>query len=376
MIDDSPSFLNKSLPDNRDMAEIERLTSMGELVAGIAHELTNPLTAILGYSEILKSLDIDPQIKRYISNIHIAAMRSVKIMEGLLTFLRKKEVELSVINVNDVIKQTVSLFEYQMRTNSISLIMNLSSSIPFVKGDFYKLQQVFFNIIMNALQSLETWYKDRRVSISTEFQNDIVRIIIADSGPGIDSDCITKIFLPFYTTKPKGTGLGLSIAYGIIKEHGGEISVCSKGYGCSFIVELPPADYEHHGFTEVKKSDFIRKINKKILIVDDDELVIDALGSILELMGCDVVFTTVASDGMSELKKRDFDLVFVDYKMPHMSGIDFIESASEFIDIKRFVLITGDVTLDADKIRHKYDIPVICKPISLKELKSIFSNGA
>jgi signal transduction histidine kinase len=237
---DGFSFFNNDVPD-RDIMEIERLASLGELIAGISHELNDPLSAILGYSEILQTIDMDPQVKRYINNIHISAMRSAKVVEGLLTFLRKNEIEFNAININDVIKQTVSLFEYQMRTNSISLVLGLSSDIPHAMGDFYRLQQVFFNIIMNALQALEKWHDERRISISSDSCEGGVRVIVSDSGPGIDREHIHRIFSPFFTTKPRGTGLGLSIVQGIIKEHGGRISVLSEGQGCSFVIELPSA---------------------------------------------------------------------------------------------------------------------------------------
>ncbi|MDI6728709.1 MAG: ATP-binding protein [Thermodesulfovibrionales bacterium] len=237
---DGFSFFNNGLPD-RDIMEIERLASLGELIAGISHELNDPLSAILGYSEILQTIDMDPLIKRYINNIHISAMRSAKVVEGLLTFLRKKEIKFNQININDVIKQTVSLFEYQMRTNGISLVLRLSSDIPHAMGDFYRLQQVFFNIIMNALQALEKWRNERRISISSDSCESGVRVIISDSGPGIGREKIDKIFSPFFTTKPHGTGLGLSIVQGVIKEHGGRISVFSEGQGCSFVIELPSA---------------------------------------------------------------------------------------------------------------------------------------
>lgn len=240
---DEFSFFNNDAPD-RDIMEIERLASLGELIAGISHELNDPLSAILGYSEILQTIDMDPQIKRYIDNIHISAMRSAKVVEGLLTFLRRKEIEFNTININDVIKQTVSLFEYQMRTNSTSLVLNLSSDIPHVIGDFYRLQQVFFNIIMNALQALDKWHNERRISISSDSYESGIRVIVSDSGPGIDREHIHRIFSPFFTTKPKGTGLGLSIVQGIIKEHGGRISVLQEGQGCSFVIELP-LSHEH-----------------------------------------------------------------------------------------------------------------------------------
>lgn len=355
----------------KDIIEIEKLASLGELIGGISHELNNPLSAILGYSEILQSLDIQPEIKKYIKNIHIAAMRSAKIVEGLLTFLRKRDVEFNAVNINDVIKQTVSLFEYQMRMNNISLVMELAAGIPHIRGDFYKLQQVFFNLIMNALQALEGWHKDRRIVISSDFlERSIVRAIVSDSGPGIASDNVGKIFSPFFTTKPKGTGLGLSIVQGIIKDHSGSISVFSGEDGCFFAIDMPAA---YNGMCYKDKNDGTIELNRKVLIVDNDELVLDAFSGVMEFMGCDVVFTTTASEGLIELKKSDFDFIFIDYRMPDMKSIEFIEKAAAYVDTGKIILITADVTLDADAIRQRYNIPVLQKPISMTEIKKILS---
>ena len=366
-------FSDSDLPDKGFM-EKERLESLSELIGGIIHELNDPLSAILGFSEILESLDIDPEIKKYISNIHIAAVRSAKIVEGLLTFMRRKVIELTVLNINDVMKQTVSLFEYQMRTRNIALVLSLSSGLPPVKGDFYRLQQVFFNILMNALQSLEAWHMERRISIASECRDDMVRLVISDSGPGIGPENINKVFNPFFTTKPKGTGLGLSIAYGIIREHGGNISVRSEGNGCTFVIDVPPTAVARL-LTEGASVD-TGKVRKRVLIVDDDELVLNAMSRVMGVIGCDVVFTTAASDAIAELKKDDFDIIFLDYKLSDMDGIDFLEKASGFTDTKKFVLITGDITLNAELIKQKYGIPILWKPIGLKEFRKVIAANA
>ena len=354
--------------------EIERLESLSELIAGIIHELNDPLSAILGFSEILESLDIDPEIKKYISNIHIAAVRSAKIVEGLLTFMRRKEVELAALNINDVVKQAVSLFEYQMRTRNISLVLSLSSEVPPVKGDIFKLQQVFFNLLMNALQSLETWHRERRISVLSEYKDGMVRLYISDNGPGIPPENINKIFTPFFTTKPKGTGLGLSIAHGIMREHGGRISVRSGGNGCSFAIEMPPVATDQ--LPAGKRSFAAAQLKKKVLIIDDDELVLTAMSRVMGVIGCDVVFTTAAADAMAELKKDDFDLIFLDYKLSDMDGIDFIESASGFVDTSKFVIITGDISLNAELVKQKYGIPILWKPIGLKEFRKVITSHA
>lgn len=358
--------------------ETERLVAIHELIAGIIHELNDPLSAILGFSEILQSLDADPEVKKYIGNIHVAAVRSAKIVEGLLTFMRKREMEFHVININDVIRQTVSLFEYQMRTRDISLTLSLCGNELPVKGDAYKLQQVFFNILMNALQALELWQGEKRVSVSSELSGGTASITVSDSGPGIGAGDIGKVFTPFFTTKPKGTGLGLSIVHGVIMEHGGEISVIPNdgagATGCSFSINLPvvpgavPPDDERVSARQDMK--------RRVLIMDDDELVLHAMSRLMGIIGCEVVLATTGADGMKELRKGDFDIIFVDYKMSDMDGDDFIDKASEFMDTGKFVMITGDIHLNAEAIKKKYNIPVLWKPVGLKEFRKVLSAHA
>ncbi len=349
--------------------EIERLASINELIAGIIHELNDPLSAILGFSEILQSLDIDPEIKRYTGNIYVAALRSAKIVESLLTFMKKKETESAAININNVIKQAATLFEYQMRTRNISLTMLLSPDIPWIKGDAYKLQQVFFNLLMNALQALESWSGEKKVTLSSEFTGDSVRVVFSDSGPGIPIGNADKIFTPFFSTKPKGTGLGLNIVYGIIEEHGGNVSVTSGENGCSFVLNLPPAECSpiRPRYNRLNTA----KSHKRILLVDDDELVLNAMSRVMETIGCNVIFVTNAVEALAELQRGDFDIIFVDYSLPDMDGIDLIEKASAFVDIKKFIIITGDITFNAEAAKQKYNIPILWKPIGLKEFKEV-----
>jgi len=362
-------------PD-RNLSDIERLASLGELIAGIAHELNNPLTAILGYAEILQSSDIDAQIKKYINNIHIAALRSAKIVEGLLTFLRKKQDVFGTVNINEVIRQTASLFEYQMRTGGIALTLNLSSAVPSLHGDFYRLQQVFFNMLINSMQALESWPNEKRVSITSEYSGGAIRVTVADTGPGIGPDIAQKIFNPFFTTKTKGTGLGLSIVFGIVKEHGGTIRLSNQGQGCRLVLEFPcPEGIASE--TNNAEAVSLKMEKKKVFVVDDDELVIDAFTSVLELIGCDVTFTTSPTEALQQLRKRkDFDKIFVDYKMPFMSGLAMIEEASHFVEPGKFVVMTGDITLEPLTLKSGHTIPIIKKPVSLQELRDLFSQDA
>lgn len=360
----------------RDFNNIEGIESINKLIANIIHQLNDPLSAILGFSEVLQSLDMEPEIKKYIGNIHISALRSVRIVEGLLTFIRKKESEFTAININDVLRQTVSLFQYQMRTRNISLAVKLSPELPVMSGDFYRMQQVFFNVLMNAMQALEDWHRDRRMTIMSEAADNKIMIMISDNGPGIDAENINKIFNPFFSTTPKATGLGLSIAHGIVKEHGGNITVKSaKGEGCTFIIELPAVSGIPHKEDGGHNGASIRN-GKKALIVDNDELVMDAMSSLMRVAGCDIVFAATAQDALEKLKKSDFDIILVEYKMADMNGFEFIRKASDFVSSKKLVLMTSDVYANAEAIKREYNMQVLFKPFGIKELRKVISVNA
>lgn len=354
---------------------IERLLSLGEITSEIAHELNNPLTAILGYSEILQRSDLDPLTREYVEKIHIAAMRTAKIVDGLLTFVRQEKPVFGSVDINETIRQTVSLFDFLLRSKGITLTTDLSKNLSPISGDAHKLQQVFFNILFNAVQALEMWDKKRLIALSSSNQGEIVRITISDTGPGIKATNVDKVFKPFFTTKPTGTGLGLSIAYGIIKEHGGEIFlISSEGKGCSYMIDLPAVAEDH--LRPVASPDSEKELTKRVLVVEDDELVADAMSGILKLMGCDVQSSTEAADALEELKTKAFDIIFVDYRMPVMNGLEFIERASHFMESSKFVLVTGDVSLNTDSLKERYHLTVLRKPVSVEDFKKVILRQA
>lgn len=349
-----------------DNEEIKKLALLGQQLASISHELNNPLCAILGYAEILQSMEVDPKAKKYIDNIYISAIRASKIVEGLLSFVKKKQTAFVPIKIQNVIHKTIDLLEYQIKAHSISIELNLMPT-KLIKGDFHKLQQIFFNLIMNSIQALESCQGEKIISIKTENFEDKVRISFSDNGPGIDSSQINKVFLPFNTTKKNGTGLGLAIVHSIIKEHEGEITLLPSVKGCYFLIHFPATieQEEHIKSSEREKT----SITKKVLIIDDDELVMSAISGIVKNLGCTVTHTTKPLEGLEELKKNAFDIIFVDYKMPLLNGIEFIRRASQLVDIKKFVIITGYVGLEKEEILQKHKIPILRKPVNLELLK-------
>ncbi len=221
----------------------DRLASVGELAAGIAHELNNPLTGVIGFSDLLmERTDLPKDAMEDLSIINKEAVRASQVARHLLTFARKHPTEKMPVNVNEIIKLVLELRAYEQRVNNIEVITHLAEDVPSVLANDYQLQQVFINIIINAEHFMIEANGRGRLEISTKRQGSSIEITITDDGPGIAPENLKRIFDPFFTTKEvgKGTGLGLSICYGIITEHGGDIEVVSTpGQGASFILRLP-----------------------------------------------------------------------------------------------------------------------------------------
>ncbi len=219
-----------------------RLATIGELASGVAHEINNPLTSVIGFSELLLERPLPDDIRADLSIIRNEAERAARVVKNLLTFARKHPNERQAVNVNDVIGKVLELRAYDQKVNNILVTTLFASAMPNLMADGFQLQQVFFNLIINAEYFMIESHKKGNLTIATEVTGGLVRASIADDGPGISEENLKHLFNPFFTTKPvgKGTGLGLSICHGIISAHGGRIFVESAlGKGTKFTVELP-----------------------------------------------------------------------------------------------------------------------------------------
>lgn len=224
------------------LAHIARLASIGELTSGIAHELNNPLTGVIGYSELLLDADIPEQIKKDVAIIHNNAQRAATIVRNLLTFARQQKSQKQLCNVNDLIKHVLEMRRYELQVTNIEVITEFDDKLLNVMADPQQLEQVFLNIILNAEQTMLEAHGRGSLTIKTKAKSDIVTISFTDDGPGIPQENLSRVFDTFFTTKEpgKGTGLGLSICHGIITEHGGRIYAESKiAEGATFFIELP-----------------------------------------------------------------------------------------------------------------------------------------
>lgn len=223
----------------------DRLASVGELASGVAHELNNPLTSVIGFSQLLMEGEIPNNIKEDLSLINSEAQRAASVVKNLLTFARKHAAVKQPTKINSVIEDVLKLRAYEQKVNNIEVIKKFATDLPEIMVDYFQIQQVFLNLIINAEFFMTEAHKRGLLTITTERNEKFVRISFEDDGPGIPHENLNRIFDPFFTTKEvgKGTGLGLSICHGIITEHGGIIKAESEaGKGATFVIELPVND--------------------------------------------------------------------------------------------------------------------------------------
>jgi two-component system NtrC family sensor kinase len=223
----------------------DRLASIGELVSGVAHELNNPLTSIIGFSQLIMENNPPLNIKDDLNIIHKEAQRSAGIVKNLLTFARKHAPVKQKGRINNIIAEVLKLRAYEQTVNNITLNTDFDPDLPEIMIDHFQMQQVFLNIIINAESAMLGAHNKGTLTITTKKIDGHIKIVFADDGSGIPGKNLNRIFTPFFTTKEvgKGTGLGLSICHGIITEHGGKIYVESElGKGAAFILELPVVD--------------------------------------------------------------------------------------------------------------------------------------
>jgi PAS domain S-box-containing protein len=220
----------------------DRLASIGEMAAGIAHELNNPLTGVLALSQLLVEGDLPDEIREDVNDIYHESQRAAGIVRNLLAFSRKHESVRRFTQINEVIEDVLRLRAYEQRVNDIKVMTHLDPDLPEIFIDYFQIQQVFLNIILNAESAIMSTDNHGELVISTQRVNGTIKAIFTDDGPGIPKEIMSRIFDPFFTTKEvgQGTGLGLSICYGIVTDHGGRLLAESKpGKGATFIVELP-----------------------------------------------------------------------------------------------------------------------------------------
>ncbi len=349
------------------LIQSERLTAVGELVAGVAHELNNPLTAVLGFASLLQQT-APAEMHHDLAMIVEGATRARRIVQNLLAFARQREAHLEEVDLNAAVRQVLGLLAYQMRSHSITVEERLAEPLPTTVADATAIKQVLLNLLNNAQQALATWKGERRIIITTraEVQDGQQRLVIdvADTGPGILPDHLPLVFEPFFTTKPigEGTGLGLSICYGIVKQYHGDIRVSSApGTGACFTVELPVQPL----LTErmVKAPQMIAQTPQMhtILVIDDEAPVAELIARLLRDEGFTVDVCRDGAMALERINRTAYDLIVCDVRMPGMSGDELFAELKQRAPhlARRFLFISGDTAsrstrdfLERSGVRH------------------------
>ncbi|HKQ32264.1 MAG TPA: GAF domain-containing protein, partial [Thermodesulfobacteriota bacterium] len=379
-------WLYRDLKATQDqLIQSEKLASLGQLVSSIAHEINNPLTPILGYAQMLIASPDTEEEKRqkFIEVIYSSADKVRKIVENLLSFARKDKPRREYVSINDILKNTVELRQYQLELDNIGVVMDLDAGLPKTMADSTQIDQVFTNIIMNACHAISgTGAQGGTITIMTRTgMSGDIEAVITDTGPGVPEEIVHRIFDPFFTTKPTGvgTGLGLSVSYGLMKEHSGEILVESEpGKGASFIVRLPVRDYkdyllmeEHDENGTGAEEDTPERKGRRVLVVDDEELVTMLVEGILEGEGFDADFVTNGEDALSLIRNGEYSFIICDIKMPQMNGIEFYRRVKEMnADLAgRMLFMTGDTSPETIEFVNSTGNRILAKPFKIDEFK-------
>jgi len=365
----------------------EKLASIGQLVAGIAHELNNPLTSIIGYAQLLQYNQKQGETQSDLNIIVNQAKRAAKIVRGLLTFARQHPPEQKPVQVNDIINSTLNLLDYELRTHNITWNIHLNPNLPLTMADPNQLQQVFVNLINNARYAMSTEHGGGKLTITTETglsrlpeslpDKPVIRIIVQDDGPGIPPEILPRIFDPFFTTKSvgEGTGLGMSVCHGIISEHKGHIWAESEpGQGATFFVELPIrplSDYSPAADAPPAQKPITLDGQARILLVDDEKAILTVLTRFLQKAGCRVDAVSDGQAALPLLEQTDYDLILCDIRMPGISGPEIYRylQTNNPVQASRLIFITGDVVNPAtQRFLEETGVPCLSKPITPLEL--------
>jgi PAS domain S-box-containing protein len=303
------------------LLQSEKMSAVGQLIAGVAHELNNPLTAILGYAQLLETEGLNERARDYVAKLFKQAQRTHRVVQNLLSFARQRKPQRDEVDIRNVLEETLALRDYDLKSNNIGVDRDVQSDPALVIADPHQIEQVFLNIINNAVDAILETGRTGKLRIRVSTQNGQVCTSFSDDGAGIKEP--KRIFDPFYTTKSvgKGTGLGLSICYGIVKEHGGDITANNNPEGGALIeVRLPASVVAAAAVQEEAPKPVARvhegAISGRVLLGEEEEAVLEFERDVLAGAGATVITSQNAQTMKDRLLSEQFDAVIVNGKMP------------------------------------------------------------
>jgi PAS domain S-box-containing protein len=388
----------------RELVQAQKMEAIGILVSGVAHELNNPLAAIIGYSTLLRRDERLPDDMRHDADVLLQeADRTRRIVQNLLDFARQRPPERHPTALRALVESILELQSYLITANRTAVTVDIPDDLPTVDVDRGQLQQVLLNLTVNAIQAIRSGSESGRLELVARRRmladgRAGIRLTITDDGPGVPEAARSRLFMPFFTTKPpgQGTGLGLSVSFGIVAAHGGSLAFepGPGGRGAQFIVELPldgmpagsraapPATSAAAATapaaptapasglstaTAATNASFVAE-RVRVLVLDDEPSILAFLRKALTLAGCDPVLVETGEDALARLRSETIDCVLCDYRMSGMSGTEVYESAIEIRPdlTRRFIFMSGDVlNPDLRSFAETHRVALLAKPFDI-----------
>jgi PAS domain S-box-containing protein len=359
----------------QELSQASRLAAIGELAATVAHEMNNPLTSVIGFSELLKSADVPYSVKENLDIINHSAQRAAGVVQKLLSFARQRKDDRNPADINTLVSMAVKMRSNELRMNNIEVKTSLADDLPMLVVDSAQMEQVLLNLIINAEQSMIMKRNGGKLFIRTSRKDDCVRIQITDNGIGIAGENIEKIFKTFFTTRAGegGTGLGLGVCRSIVNDHKGRIFASSRcGRGACFTIELPIGVASALELEVAPPAKCLPQLGARVLVVDDELSVRLMINRALSREGYSVDTAENGRIALEEYRKNRYDLLLVDIRMPDLDGIELyyrLREADPAI-AKKIIFITGDLMGARNRMFvQENKLPALAKPFGIHELR-------
>jgi two-component system NtrC family sensor kinase len=363
------------------LIQSEKMSAIGQLIAGIAHDLNNPLASVVGFADFLaESGDVPQALAEPLRVIRQEAERAATIVKNLLSFARRQEGERAAHPIQPLLESVLGLLKNELMALKVEASLVVEPGIPDIQMNPNQIKQVFVNLMSNAAQAIASTGRPGTITVTAKRWLDGVAVSVVDDGPGISDELRPRVFEPFFTTKShgEGTGLGLSICHGIVKEHGGRITLeSSPGAGATFTIELLSAGRSP---TPALPSAVPQTPGAlRVLVVDDEPHILHYMRATLESWGHRV---EVASDGTEAVERalvEPFDVIICDLRMPRLGGREMYDDlARRHPDIARKVIFATGDTVRGDTLQFLETLgrPFLHKPFTLAELRTVLGSVA
>ncbi|HET7248453.1 MAG TPA: ATP-binding protein [Gemmatimonadales bacterium] len=363
------------------LIQSEKMSAIGQLIAGIAHDLNNPLASVVGFADFLaESGDVPQALAEPLRVIRQEAERAATIVKNLLSFARRQEGERHPQPLQPLLESVLALLKNEMMALKVETALFVESNIPDIEMNPNQIKQVFVNLLNNAAQAIASTGRSGHITVTAKRWLDGVAVSVADDGPGIPDELLPRVFEPFFTTKTEGegTGLGLSICQGIIKEHGGRITLeSSVGVGATFTVELLSGSRPQRPSQPVKA--MASSGTLRVLVVDDEPHILHYMRATLESWGHTVVVASDGTEAVEQALVTPFDVIICDLRMPRLGGREMYNNlARQYPDIARKVIFATGDTVRGDTLQFLEQLgrPFLHKPFTLAELRTVLGNVA